>query len=137
MIEITIVIAVMLILTAMANSEMDTIAHRKSMAWINKPFVAKIVSKFTDVEKFANQWYLANNWRGHTWFRKTIFSFTLDGWHFWKAIRVYSYSVVFTIAFMLNYGYGTDYLWAFLIAWLIYGLNGAIFEFFYQDYLGI
>lgn len=125
-----------LIVTAFANAEMDTIAHRPKQALIFKDFIGMFFSA-RKLNEFGLKWYLANNWKGHTWMRKTIFSFTLDGWHFWKAIRVYAYSFAFAEVLRLAYFQVFGWQVSLLAAFVVYAINGILFETFYHDYLGV
>lgn len=125
-----------LIITAFANAEMDTIAHRPRQALIFKEFVGMFLNP-EQLIKLGHKWYLAKNWKGHTWVRKTIFSFTLDGWHFWKAIRVYAYSFAFAEVIRLAYFNVFGWQASLLAALIVYAVNGIFFETFYHDYLGV
>jgi len=53
-----------IIVSRIANSEMDTIVHVPKRSWAYKKFFIKFISIFTNnTSDFMNKWYLANNWK--------------------------------------------------------------------------
>ena len=139
-----IVLVLFIIISRLANSEMDNIAHRPNKSWVTKRWFKWIMSKFVkDYNSFINNWYLANNWiPDPKWnccginIKKTLLSFTLDGWHFHKVIMVYMSSMLAADYTLLMFGIvnwwytiGGGFIFLFLL--------GVAFEFFYEDYINI
>ncbi len=117
-----------LILSAIFNSEMDTIVHRPHQAWVNG-WLKRIIpaSKY---ERFRS-WYLENRWEEKSWWLKVPFSFLLDGWHNMKAARVYCLTLPY--AFLVAVYFSINWTWGFLLAVPSYALHGIIFEIFFND----
>ncbi len=137
MLETLVIIVIMLIVTAFSSSEMDTIKHPSKT---RKPLIDRKIFKWLlggKWQSFRDNWYMANNWKGHTYFKKTIMAMLLDGWHWFKFFRILSFSTIVAIAVMLTLSLNYSVYWSFLGGYVITFLHGIIFEIFYQDILGI
>ena len=98
---------VLVFVSAVFNSQMDTIQFRPRDAWFGG-------------------WWITNNWQTKNWFLKVPFSFLNDGWHFCKMIRIIT---LFTIlGFYLQGLTGAHF---YLITLCLYALHGGVWEFCY------
>ncbi len=98
---------VLVLVSAVFNSQMDTIQFRQKDAWFGS-------------------WWVANNWQTKSWLLKVPFSFLNDGWHFCKMIRIISLFVL--LGFYLQ---GLTGLPFYLITLLLYVFHGGVWEFCY------
>jgi len=141
MLESLLIILFMLIITAFSSSEMDTIKYpnKNRTPLIDKKFFKKLLGKH--YQKFRDNWYMANNWQGHTYFKKTIGAMFIDGWHWFKFWRILSFSIIIAIALILTFNINSlisiSIYWSFLLGYIVTFIHGIFFEIFYQDILGI
>lgn len=144
-ITILIIIFIWMIISRIANSEMDTILHAQKRILPRKKYVRKFLSLFiSDIDKWIKDWYLANNYKPDPkWnccginIKKTILSFTLDSWHMWKAIMVFSTSILISIMIIQNIGANISLWYSLPLSLIVYGILGFYFEIFYYDDIGV
>lgn len=133
-----ITVLICIAISSFANSEMDTIAYRKSQIVIDKKYFKKIFVALFGLTRYVDfrLWYIENRWQTKSIWLKTIFSFLLDGWHFMKGLRVYFFSVPIGIA-LLGFTPFLEWYYSFLFAIPVYAIHGAFFEIFFNDSVGI
>ena len=101
---------VLVLIFAFSKVERDLIAHtpKKSL--------------------FPNcKWYVGNRWKTHSFWIKNVFTFLLDGWHFWESVNVLSASILFGLLM------GQYWYWWALGAYVFTGLlmnirSGSLFR---------
>lgn len=83
---------------------------------------------------YNSDWWLSKNkydWNKRTWLQKYIFSFSSNGWHFFKFI--YIMFMIISIMLITLSGYLYISFWGFIIKLiLLYTLHGSGFEFGYE-----
>jgi len=129
-----------LMLAAFASSEMDTIHTRPQKAMIKSPWWLKNNWKRELFEQTLNEmgnsplantlrWFLKNKFRW--WLLKYPFSFLIDGWHFCKAVMVFSVTLVVSVGMVLIADMSLIWVAPFAIA--LYGFFGAVFNVGYDN----
>ncbi len=108
-----IVLCVAIIISAIANSEMDSIQFKPSQCW------------------FPNSiWWSTLNYKDRSWLIKYPLSMLGDGWHLCKFIMLYS---LFTgIGLVLQNHYPGVYIWIWFPLG-VYCLNGLVFNLSYDN----
>ncbi len=96
-----------LVISAIFNSQMDIIRDHPQKAWFN------------------SGWWVQDNWQNQPFWRKTMFSFLMDGWHFCKLIMIYFMLLPFSYCVGVHIS-----PWLFNI--LPYAFFGGIFEIIYS-----
>lgn len=107
------VVLFFIMLGGIANSQMDLIQFRPTEAW------------------FDSAWWLAKNGFSpeyRSWWTKNIFSFCSDGWHFLKAVEIFSYS--FIISYFINKKLAVHC--KLIGAVILYAIIGVFFELGYN-----
>lgn len=90
------------ILAILANSQMDVIHFRPSLAWFSG-------------------WWIASNWQQH-WIQKYLLAMTVDGWHLCKFVMLSSFILIF------SYSNNLKWYWYFIL--MIFW--GILFNIFYS-----
>jgi len=145
MITLTIVIisVISIILTAIFNSEMDTIMEfqrvyykelnriiRTGKSYKQSDLINSVYSMVKRKPWFKIPfWLLRVKWKNL--FQKTIMAFIGDGWHLTKALRIYFMLIPVTIIILLYFNIQWHY--AFIFNLITFGFHGLWFELFYGE----
>jgi hypothetical protein len=104
-----IITIVSLSLIAFLNAEMDKIKFKPRTAL------------------FKFNWWVKNGNIKKSYLQRTVLSFTLDGWHFCKAImRIIE-------CFLFAYLFNDNLAYVIALAVLMYAYIGIVFEIWYED----
>ena len=104
-----IVYLLLIVIAALFNGEMDTIQFAPMRAWFDG-------------------WWIEQNWQ-QSWWQKYLLPFTVDGWHFCKA--VYMISLYSVIADSLRVSLRLEWFWTGIIFSGVMLVHGLVFNLTY------
>lgn len=125
-----------LLLSAVFNSEQDTINYNPYLSWFTFSWWVKRGSTPDKWVNNMNKIYQTKLWNivkvpTIWWLLKYPFSFLLDGWHFCKSLSILFILVPIPLGVMFLGGYGFN---IFFLIWLgTYFIYGLLFNFFYHN----
>ncbi len=141
--EIIIVVILSVILSAIFNSEMDTIAEFQRAYYKNFEIFLRMGKEFTQqwlIDETYKEvkrkpwsrspfWVLRVQWENKL--QKTVLSAFGDGWHLTKALRVYFALIPATIIVLMFFG--VNWYWALAYNIIAFGFQGFFFEISYEN----